>query len=78
MPTATIRSDVEHPETVTSALRPDNTESLTTTVEDGCVVTTIERETTASLEATLDDYIVTLDVATSVVTNANQHTRSNP
>jgi len=70
---ATISSGVDRPETVARALRPDNTDAVTTVVEDETVVTTIERETTASLEATVDDYVVNLDVATAIVTCANQH-----
>jgi tRNA threonylcarbamoyladenosine modification (KEOPS) complex Pcc1 subunit len=44
-------------------VRPDNTAELTTRVEDGTVVTAIERETTSGLRSTLDDYLVNLQVA---------------
>lgn len=73
MPRVTIRSDVEQPETVASAVQPDHTDDVSTTVEDGAVVTTIERETLQSLEATVDDYVVNLDVATTVVSITDHH-----
>jgi len=49
-----------------AAVRPDNTTDLTTRVEDGAVVTSIERESTSGLRATLDDYLVNLSVARSI------------
>lgn len=70
---ATIRSTVEAPETVTAALRPDNTPEIETTHEDDTVVTTIERDSTSGLRATVDDYVVNLAVATDVVQLANRH-----
>ncbi|MFP8888972.1 KEOPS complex subunit Pcc1 [Natrialbaceae archaeon A-CW2] len=80
---ATIRtafSDEESASVVASALLPDNTEEMSTRVEpssgtdDGraAVVTTIERETTGGLQATVDDYVVNLDVAHTVA----QHGRT--
>ncbi|WP_460918524.1 KEOPS complex subunit Pcc1 [Salinarchaeum chitinilyticum] len=64
---ATITSEVDAPETVAAAIGPDDTDEIDTRVEDGRVVTTIERETTGGLEATIDDYVVALDVATTTV-----------
>lgn len=77
--TATIRTAVSDPETVAASLRPDNTESMTTTVErsaDGStrVVTTIERDSTSGLRSTLDDYVVNCAVADEVVQLAERHT----
>ena len=60
---AVVRTPLENAERVAAALRPDNTTELTTRVEDGVVVTTIERETASGLRATLDDYLVNLGVA---------------
>jgi hypothetical protein len=48
---------------VTDAVRPDDTASMDTTTEDERIVTTIERETTGGLHATVDDYVVNLTVA---------------
>ena len=42
-------------------------------VEDGVVVTTIDRETTGGLRATVDDYVVNLDVARRTVQHAGRH-----
>lgn len=64
---ARIRSDVTTAEVVAAAIAPDDTDDIDTRVEDGAVVATIERPTTASLEATVDDYVVALGVATEVV-----------
>ena len=63
---ATIRSDVANPELVAAAVRPDNTPEMETLVEDGQVVTTIERETTSGLRSTVDDYVVNLTVAVTI------------
>lgn len=73
MPRCTIESELDRPETVARAIQPDNTADVTTTVEDETVVTSLERKTTSSLEATVDDYVVNLDVATTVVTIIDQH-----
>jgi len=67
---ATITSKVDAPDTVAAAIAPDDTDEIDTRVENGRVVTTIERETTGGLEATIDDYVVALDVATRTVTHA--------
>lgn len=78
MSQAVIESAVDSPAIVAAALAPDNTDDLETRVESGAVVTTIERDRTASLEATVDDYVRSLDVAVEVVQRANQHTPHNP
>lgn len=63
---ATIRTTHDDPETVADAIAPDNTDEMETTVADGTVVTHIERETTGGLHSTVDDYVVNLEVATTV------------
>jgi|GEM_PF-2389688 len=67
---AHVESEVRAPETVAAAIAPDDTDQIDTRVEDGVVVTDIERSTTGGLEATIDDYVVALDVATAVVAHA--------
>lgn len=64
---ATIRTDVPRPAFVAAAVRPDNTPQIDTRVEDDCVVTTVERESTSGLRSTVDDYVVNLTVAAEVV-----------
>ncbi len=73
---AAIRSSVPDPETVAEAIRPDNTDEMTTRVEGDTVVTTIERETASGLLTTADDYVVNLTVATELIerTTDLQHT----
>ncbi|RQG90135.1 KEOPS complex Pcc1-like subunit [Natrarchaeobius halalkaliphilus] len=77
---ATIRTRNDDPELVARALRPDNTDEMETDVEHsgatgrsesgteraGRVVTRIERESTAGLQSTVDDYVVNLAVAIDV------------
>ena len=70
---ATIRSTVDSPEHIARAIEPDNTPEMETTVEDGTVVTTIERDSTAGLRSTTDDYVVNLAVAIEVAHAANRH-----
>jgi hypothetical protein len=72
---ARLRTTHDCPETVAAALRPDNTDSMGTTVEDDAVVTVIERETTGGLQATVDDYVVNLTVAETVIEAARDDTR---
>ena len=75
--TAVIRTAVSHPTKVASSVRPDHTDDMRTVVENDAVVTTIERETTGGLQATVDDYVVNLDVATRILdrydTNKTHH-----
>lgn len=66
---ATIRTrrDDLDPALLARALRPDNTDEMQTTVaDDGTLETRIERETTGGLHATVDDYVVNLEVAAEV------------
>jgi hypothetical protein len=68
--TATLRTDhgtPTHANWVAAAVEPDNTDSMTTSVEESAVETTIVRETTGGLQTTVDDYIVNLSVATAVI-----------
>lgn len=76
---ATIESTVDQPGVVEAALAPDNTSDVDTRVDDSGekVRTTIQRKTTASLEATVDDYVRNLDVAIEIVQCANQQTPDN-
>lgn len=83
---ATIRTafpDEESASVVASALLPDNTEEMSMRVESSsagdtgqaAVVTTIERDTTGGLQATVDDYVVNLDVAHTVAQHGRTTTR---
>ena len=71
---ATIRTSHEAPGIVAAALRPDNTDEMTTRVDDEQVVTTIERPTTGGLRSTVDDYVVNCSVAERTVQHADRHT----
>ncbi|WP_423744750.1 KEOPS complex subunit Pcc1 (plasmid) [Haladaptatus sp. SPP-AMP-3] len=74
---ATIRTELEDAERIAAAVVPDNTPEIETRVEDGAILTTIERATSGGLQTTIDDYVVNLSVATQVVQTANQHTNTN-
>ena len=74
---AEIRTDHGSPvaaERIAAAVSPDNTAEMTTRVEDDAVVTTIERDSTTGLNATVDDYVVNLRVAAQLT---NEPTQSN-
>lgn len=60
---ATVRTEHDHPEVVAAAIVPDNTTEMATDVEDGVVVTHIERETIGGLRATITDYLRGISVA---------------
>lgn len=74
---ATIRTVHDDPATVAAAVSPDNTAEMTTNVvmDDGAPVaveTTIRRETTGGLRATVDDYVTNLRVAQQVTTDRHE------
>jgi len=70
---ARVETTHEDASTVAAALRPDNTPSMTTDVADDVVRTVVERETAGGLGSTLDDYVVNLTVAETVVRTARGH-----
>ncbi len=63
---ATIRTRHEEPELIARAIEPDNTPEMRTTATETAVISRIDRETTAGLHATVDDYVVNLAVAKRV------------
>lgn len=74
---ATIRTDHDRPELVAAAVRPDNTDEMSTWVESadesgGTVVTTIERDSTGGLRTTVDDYVTNLTVAQEIIDTTTQ------
>lgn len=71
----TSHADEATAEVVAEALRPDNTESMTTEVDGNVVRTVIERETTGGLGSSVDDYVVNVGVAETVIRSTHQ---SNP
>ncbi|AGB15452.1 hypothetical protein Halru_0826 [Halovivax ruber XH-70] len=87
---ATIRTAHAEPETIAAALAPDNTDEMATRVEpagddtaatdagDRVVVTTIERDATSGLQATVDDTLVNLAVADQVASLAHDEPDTRP
>ncbi len=77
--TATVRTDhatAARATRVARAVSPDNTASMTTHVDDASVETDIARETTGGLQATVDDYLVNLGIATAVLDSCGtQHSQ---
>jgi hypothetical protein len=74
---ATLRTTHDDPDIVAAALRPDNTDSMQTTVEGDELVTTIERDSTGGLQSTVDDYVVNVTVAQTVTEATRTHTTTN-
>ena len=70
MTTATIRTRHTDASKIAAAVAPDNTTQIETHVEDGTVVTTIERDSTSGVQSTVDDYVVNVDVAATVIERA--------
>ena len=64
-----IRLETEHDdaEVVARAVSPDNMDEMETRVENGKVVTRIERENVESAGATADDYMRNLVVADELI-----------
>jgi len=79
---ATIRTTHDDATVVARALRPDNTDEMETTVdrdgETATVVTHIERETTSGLQSTVDDYVVNLEVAIGIASQARAEQHAEP
>lgn len=73
MARARVRTTHAAAETVAAAVTPDNTDSMTTRVEGDAVVTTVERERTGGLQSSVDDYVVNVTVAETVVRTANDY-----
>jgi hypothetical protein len=72
---ATLRTTHEDAVVVAKALAPDNTaEMRTRAVDDSTVETTVVREDAAGLGATVDDYLVNVDVADRTYRHATDHT----
>lgn len=62
---------------IASALTPDNTAEMTTRTEGSRVITTIERDSTGSLQSTVDDYVVNLQLAAQIgTTDGDTSTRN--
>lgn len=62
----TTHADDAAAATVAGAIAPDNTAEIRTTADGATVRTRVERGTTGGLLATVDDYLVNLDVADDV------------
>lgn len=62
-----LGTEHDNPEAVAAAVSPDNTEEMETSVEEGKVVTRIEREDTESAGATADDYMRNVVVADGLI-----------
>jgi tRNA threonylcarbamoyladenosine modification (KEOPS) complex Pcc1 subunit len=65
---AVLRTEHADAMAVARSLAPDNTAEMDTLVDGETVVTTISRETTSGLRATVDDYVTNLQVAAEVQT----------
>jgi len=63
----TMHGDETAAANIAAAVRPDNTDEMSTVVDGAAVVTTVERETTGGLRATVDDYVVNLRVADRLI-----------
>lgn len=64
-----VRFETSHAsaDDVAASIQPDNTDEIETRVEDGRVVTVIERESPGSARTTADDYLRNLSIAADVV-----------
>lgn len=75
---ATLRTTHDDPARVAAALTPDNTDEMATRVEDGRLVTTVERDSTGGLASTIDDYVVNLSVAERTAQAAKRTSADEP
>ncbi len=71
---ATIRTTHDDPALIAASISPDNTPEMETVAMDEAVRTKITRDTTGGAQATVDDYVVNLIVASTVAQHAEQPT----
>ncbi|WP_226023357.1 KEOPS complex subunit Pcc1 [Halomicrobium salinisoli] len=69
----TTHGDADAAERIAAAIRPDNTDEMSTRTEGDAVVTELVRETTGGLHATVDDYVVNLRVAAQLSDRQTSH-----
>ena len=74
----TTHGDAGTAERIAAALAPDNTTEMETTVDGDAVVTTVERDSTGGLHATVDDYVVNLQVAARLAGHAGKTEPTDP
>lgn len=67
---AVVATTHDDPAVVAAALTPDNTDAMTTQINGATVRTTVVRDRTGGLAATVDDYVVNLTVADAVAETA--------
>ncbi|SHH32251.1 KEOPS complex subunit Pcc1 [Halobaculum gomorrense] len=63
----TTHADAGAAATIAAAISPDNTADIRTEADGSTVVTRVSRATTGGVLASVDDYLVNLDVADDVV-----------
>jgi hypothetical protein len=61
-----LTTEHQHPACVAAALRPDNLQSMETRCQGVYVVTTMEGTSVRSMIASVDDYLMNLNVAEEV------------
>jgi hypothetical protein len=71
---ARVATTHDAPRVIARAVAPDNTDDIDTRVDGDRVVTTVDREGTGGLAATLDDYVVNVSVADRVAAAARGDT----
>ena len=68
----TAHGSPDRAERVAAAVRPDNTDEMTTRVEGDTVITEIARDSTSGLQSTVDDYVVNIRVAAQLTTDPTE------
>ncbi|GAA0257267.1 KEOPS complex subunit Pcc1 [Halobaculum roseum] len=63
----TTHADADAAATIAAAISPDNTDDIRTEADGATVATRVSRGTTGGFLASVDDYLVNLDVADDVV-----------
>ncbi|WP_435128659.1 KEOPS complex subunit Pcc1 [Halobaculum sp. D14] len=72
----TRHRDADAAATVAAAVSPDNTADVDTEADADRVETRISRERTGGLQASTDDYLVNVAVATDVIETARSYTNT--
>lgn len=71
---ASLRTSHDDPDMIAHAIEPDHTDDIDSIVGDGYLETTFDREQLGSLHATVDDYLVNLQVAEQVIERTQTET----
>ncbi len=68
----------KQPSLVMHSIAPDNTPSIETKTEGNSIIATVQRDSLGSLRSTIDDLLVNLHVAVTIIEQTQNYLRTYP